>query len=96
MKPIAGIGSDEPVVRWSADAKAVFAVHEGDNELTIYRVAVDSGAHQLVRTLRPAVQIGLIRLRNGYYGCDVDASGKTMVLGYGTDESVLYTAEGLQ
>ncbi|MFZ1138390.1 MAG: protein kinase [Candidatus Sulfotelmatobacter sp.] len=96
VKPIAGIGSDESVVRWTADAKAVFAVREGDNELTIYRVAVDSGAHQLVRTLRPAVQIGLIPLRNGYYGCDVDAAGKTMVLGYGTDEDVLYTAEGLR
>ncbi len=96
VKPVAGIGPDESVVRWSADAKAVFAVREGDNELTIYRVAVDSGAHQLLRTLRPAVQIGLIPLRNGYYGCDVDAAGKMMVLGYGTDESVLYTAEGLQ
>lgn len=33
---------------------------------------------------------------HGYYGCDVDTAGKTMVLGYGKDESVLYTAEGLQ
>jgi hypothetical protein len=35
-------------------------------------------------------------MQNGYFGFDVDAAGKTMVLRYETNVSALYAAQGLK
>jgi serine/threonine protein kinase/Tol biopolymer transport system component len=96
VTPMPGIGPAEYIVRWSGEGKSVYVVHEGDNELTVYRVAVDSGRSELLQTLRPTAQVGLISMRNGYFGFDVDASGTTMVFSYETNVDTLYTAQGIK
>ena len=95
-KPIPGIGPGEYAVRWSADGKSVYVVREGDTELTVYRVALDSGKRELLQTLRPTTQVGLSPMRNAYFGFDVDAADKTMTLSYETNLGTLYTAEGIK
>ena len=95
-KPIPAVGPGEYVVRWSTDPKTVFVVREGENDLDLYRMDLDSGKRELWQTLRPAFQVGLVSMQNGYFGCDVDASGKTAAISYDTDLDVLYSAEGMR
>jgi serine/threonine protein kinase/Tol biopolymer transport system component len=95
-KPIPAIDPGEYVVRWSTDNRTVFVVREGQNELMLYRVELDSGKRELWQTLRPAFQVGLVSMQNGYFGCDVDASGRTAAISYDTDLDVLYSAEGMR
>ncbi len=94
--PIPAIGPGEYVVRWSPDPKMVFVVREGQNQLLLYRLDLDSGKRELWQTLRPAFQAGLVSMQNGYFGCDVDASGRTAAISYDTDLDVLYSAEGMR
>ena len=96
VRSMPSIGPAEYVVRWSADGKSVYVVHESDNELTVHRVEVDSGRREPLQSLRPTAQVGLNSMRNGYFGFDVDATGRTMVLSYETNVSALYTAEGIK
>jgi hypothetical protein len=96
LKPLPGIEPGEYLVRWSADAKFVFVVHTGDNELILYRVALDSNRRELLQKVRPAVQVGLADMRNGYFGFDVDAAGKAIALSYETSVGALYVAQGIK
>lgn len=95
-KPVPAIGPGEYVVRWSTDNRTVFVVREGDKELMLYRVDLDSGKRELWQTLQRTSQVGLVSMQNGYFGCDVDASGKTAAISYDTDLDVLYSAEGMR
>jgi len=95
-KPLPGVAADEDVVRWSGDGKSIFVVGEGDKELMLYRVAVDSGRREPLQKLRPTAQVGLVSMRNVYFACDMDANGKTIGLSYETNVGTLYTADGLK
>jgi eukaryotic-like serine/threonine-protein kinase len=95
-KPLPGVAADEDVIRWNGDRKTVFVIGEGDKELTLYRVAVDSGKRDLLQKLRPTTQVGLVSMRNVYFACDMDNSGRTIGLSYETNVGTLYTAAGMK
>jgi serine/threonine protein kinase/Tol biopolymer transport system component len=95
-KPLPGVAADEDVVRWGSDGKTVFVIGEGDKELTLYRVAVDSGRRELLQKLRPTAQVGLVSMRNVYFACDMDANGRTIGLSYETNVGTLYMANGMK
>jgi eukaryotic-like serine/threonine-protein kinase len=95
-QPVPGLTAAEYVVRWSTDPKTIFVARPGDTEIAFYRVSVDSGKRELMQVLRPAAQVGLVPMRNGYFACDVDASGKTLVLSYETNVDALYTTSALK
>jgi eukaryotic-like serine/threonine-protein kinase len=92
---IPAVGPGEYVVRWAGDGKSVFVVQESDTQLSVYRLVLASGRRELLQTVRPSLQVGLNSLRNGYFGFDVDAAGKSMAISYDTNVDVLYIAQGI-
>jgi len=89
------LGPDEWVVRWTGDGKSLFVLHESDDELTLYRLSLATGRRELLRKLRPTRQLGLVSMRHGYFGFDVDAAGKNIAMSYETNTGALFTADGM-
>lgn len=92
QKPIAGLDPREQIAGLSEDARTVFVAERSDRDAVIYRVDVESGKRERLRTLTPPNQAGLA----GVFNVLVTPDGEHYVYGYTQQLSELYLARGIR
>lgn len=92
QRPIAGLAPGEQLAGLSADARTAYVAERSDRDAVIYRVDIESGTRERLRTLAPPNQAGLA----GVFNVLVTPDGEHYVYGYTQQLSELYLARGIR
>ncbi len=84
--------SDLIPLRWTRDGSGVYAVHDGENPMNIYRVDVATGRKQPIGQIAPPNEPGILDST----GVKITPDGKSYVYGYRQILSDLYVVSGVQ
>jgi hypothetical protein len=91
-RPLAGLGPDDQVIRWSKDGTSLFAYRPGEIPAVVVRVDPAKGAREAVRTIQPADRAGVVAVTPVLLAADASS----YVYGYRRVLSDLYLVEGLR
>ncbi len=92
QRPIPGLAPREQIAGLSDDARTVYVAERSDRDAVIYRVDVESGKRERLRTLTPPNQAGVAGISNVI----VTPDGEHYVYGYTQQLSELYLARGIR
>jgi Tol biopolymer transport system component len=82
----------ESIAGWSANGQSLYTFHRGELRAKLYRVAIASGEHVLVKEIAPADAAGADRVRRIHTTPDLSA----YMYSFARDLNQLYLVEGLK
>jgi eukaryotic-like serine/threonine-protein kinase len=92
-KPVLGLETTERPAAWAADSQHIFTQVANPTGLTLYKLDLRSGKHELWQVLKPKDQVGL---RPMIFPTGITPDGGRMVVAYGTQLGQLYRSDTLK
>ena len=91
-RAIPNTDATELIAGWSADGRSLYTFHRGELRAKLYRVAIASGEHVLMKEIAPADAAGAGPIRQIETTPDLNA----YMYGFARDLNELYLVEGLK
>ena len=89
-QPVPGLTSDDAVVRWRADGRALYLLQDDNLPFRIERLDLASGRRVLIRELAPADRAGVLK----GLGADLTDDAKSYAYSYVRMPSQLFVVDG--